>query len=417
VIQDIPNFDVTDSATNAARMMTIARPLDDGCVLSSEDYKAGEMVTWAQVCLWIVGHSELAKKLLAKIDPHAALACTMLGIDLKDFSKKILMHANCRQGSKPWNFSKQGGGGVPTLVFQARKQGEDTPHPEGPSMVDDGNGNLVPGFKGLRFCALMRGEYCGGKDGRNKRRTWGKPGRERPITPMCASCLELGVEFENGWKRQWPEQEQYFKYTSGCVDDGMVIEPRFFDLWPWWQEIFEPWQQLDPMQIAQFYSGRIRKVGASAETPFCVISNTLFSGLLADAAKMAHRICTRECWDRTVRVPDMLFPNSKRSRYAGLDSPLFDSHISVFQHDELIGEHPRSMGSDGAWRISEVMEACLRRVCPDVADAVEVDPTLMDCWQKGAEKVVHDGRLVPWTRSHDSKKCSECAAEKARSAA
>jgi hypothetical protein len=41
----------------------------------------------------------------------------------------------------------------------------------------------------------------------------------------------------------------------------------------------------------------------------------------------------------------------------------------------------------------------------------------MECWQKGAEKVVHGGRLVPWNRDHNAKTCPDCAAEKLRSAA
>jgi hypothetical protein len=405
------------SAAAAARMMTIGRMVEESSLYSSQDYKAGELIAWAQACLVSVGKSDLAVALLNKVDPHADLACTILGIDLKDFDKKIRTHGNLRQACKVPNFSKPGGGGVPRFVLEARKQGEDTPHPDGPSWIEDGDGNLVRGFKGLRFCVIMRGEYCGGRDDKNKLRQWGPPGRERPIAPTCASCLACGVELEAGWKRKWSESGPYSRFVTGCVNDGMIIEPKYFKLWPWWEEIFEPWQQLDPMQIAQFYSGRIRKVGASAETPFCVLSNTFFQGYLADATKLAHRICYRECKDRTVRVPDMLFPNSKRSRYAGMDSPLYRSAIPVFAHDEMIGEHPRSMASDGAWRISEVMEAALRHVCPDLADAVEAEPTLMECWQKGAEKVVHGGRLVPWNREHNSKTCTECAAEKVRMAA
>lgn len=417
MIQDVPNVDSALSPAAAARMMIIGRELEEGWCYSSQDYKAGELIAWAQACLVSVGKSDLAVALLNKIDPHADLACTILGIDLKDFDKKILIHNNIRQACKVPNFAKPGGGGVPRFVFEARKQGEDTPHPDGPSMIEDGNGNLIPGFKGLRFCVIMRGEYCGGRDGKNKRRSWGPPGRERPISPTCASCLECGVELETGWKRKWSESGPYSKYVTGCVNDGMLIEPRFFDLWPWWQEIFTPWQQLEPMQIAQFYSGRLRKVGAAADTPFCVLSNTFFQGYLADAAKMAHRICVRECYDHTVRVPDMLFANSIRSKYAGLDSPLFRSRIPGFFHDELLGEHPISMASDGAWRISEVMRDCLRRVCPDLADGVEAEPTLMPCWTKGAEKIVHAGRLIPWYREHDAKTCPDCAAEKMRKAA
>lgn len=417
ITPDNSNVDLASlpsSAELAARMMTIARPVGDGCVYSTQDFRAGELVTWAQSCIWVTGESRLAETLLNKIDPHAVFACQMLGIDLKDFSKKILQHANLRQAAKPFNFSKPGGGGVPTIVLQARMQGEDTPHPDGPSQVDDGNGNLVPGFKGLRFCTVVRGEYCGGRDGKLKRRTWGTGHRQRPIKPTCSMCLEIGQDLEANWKASWPESGGYFGFVTQCVDHGMQIAPEMLEMWPWWQDVFEPNQQLDPLQIAQFWSGRIRKVGRTAETPFCVLSNGFFQGLLADITKLAHRICTRECYDSTFRVPDMLFWNSKRSAYAGMRSPMYGSRIPVFAHDELIGEHPLAMGHDAAMRISEVMRDCMRFVCPNLADAAEAEPTLMPAWYKQASKVIHDDRLIPWTPEHDEKKCPDCAAQRAR---
>lgn len=400
------NVSVENSAAAAARLITIARPLDEGWCLSSQDYRAGELITWAQSCIWLVGRSDLAVALLNQIDPHAAFAATLLGIELKDFDKKIRLHSNLRQAAKPNNFSRPGGGGDATLVLQQRKGGEDTPFAEGPSMVDDGNGNLVPGYKGQRFCVLMRNVPCGVK----KTMLWGRRGRERRIPPTCVACLECMQELGAIWKRQWVEAEPYHRYTSNCVDNGMIITPEMIERWPWWGEVFRPGQQLEPMQIAQLWSGRIRKVGAEAETPFCVISNSFFQALLADASKLAHRICVRECYDPTGRVPDMLFHNSLRSAYAGMSSPLYGSRIPVMAHDEFIGEHPPGMWHDGATRISEVMRDCLRYICPDLADACEAEPTLMLEWAKGAAKVVHNGRLVPWTRQHNSKTCVECHA-------
>lgn len=400
---------VLSAPAAAARSMVIGRVLNDGWVLSSQDFKAGELITWAQSCIWSVGHSDLSETLLQKIDPHQAFACEMLGIPLEAYDKGNLVHYNLRQAAKPFNFSKPGGGGVPTIILQARKQGEDTPHPNGPSMVDNGKGDLVPGFKGLRFCTMMKGEYCG-RNG--MRRDWGKSARK--ITPTCAACLACGVELETAWKRKWREADRYFKFTSGCVDRGMIIDPKYLDLWPKWKETFAPWEQLEPQQIAQFYSGRIRKVGASAETPFCVISNTFFQGLLADITKLAHRQVTRESKDATYRVPSMLYANSLPSRYAGCQSPLFGSYIPIFAHDELIGEHPRSVGHEAATRIAEIMVDCMRFVCPDLAGACEAKPTLMNAWFKSADMVVHDDHVVPWVPGHDPKKCTECAAQKQR---
>lgn len=379
--------------------MKIRRPVDDGWVLSSQDFKAGELVTHSQSCIWLVGHSDLGTALLKKIDPHAAFACTMLGIDLKDFNKKILEHANMRQAGKPFNFSKPGGGGDATIVLQQRKQGEDTPHPDGPSWIEDADGNLIRGYKGMRFCTVMHGVRCGVKsDGSpNKTMFWGKRGRERRLKgPTCVACLECAQYLGESWKRQWSENEPYFSFISDCVDHGMVIQPEALERWPWLQEVFRPYQQLNPMQIMQHWSGRLRTVGQSAETPFCVLANGFFQGLLADVTKLAHRVVTRECYVR-VRVPDMLFPNSIRSEFAGIESPLYGSRIPIFAHDELIGEHRRSIGHECATRISEVMRDSLRWVCPDMADAAEAEPTLMNRWDKRAACVRDaNGRLIPW---------------------
>lgn len=396
--------------------LLISRPVREGYILSSQDFKAGELITHSQSCIWIVGKSDLAVALLNKVDPHAAFAATMLGIDLKDFDKKIKKHNALRQAGKPFNFSKPGGGGVPTIIMQQRKGGEDTPHPDGPSMISDGKGGLQPGFKGMRFCTVMHGEYCGGYDGKQKTRTWGSRGRERSIAPTCSMCLECGRELEAVWKRQWSENEGYFAFITDCLKNGMVITAKMIARWPWLAGVYQPGQRLQPEQIMQHWSGRLRKVGRTAETPFCVLANTMFQALLADITKLAHRIVTRECYDHTVRVPSMLFENSLISEFAGMPSPLYGSRIPIFAHDELIGEHPASIAHEASTRISEIMRDCMRYVCPDLADAAEAEPTLMPAWYKSASKVVHNGRLVPWTPDHNEKTCGECVAERMRHA-
>lgn len=75
--------------------------------------------------------------------------------------------------------------------------------------------------------------------------------------------------------------------------------------------------------------------------------------------------------------------------------------------DEVIAEHPASIASDAAFRLSEVMRDCLRWYCPDYADAV-AKPTLMPCWSKSAAMIIHNDTLIPWTKAHNPKKCSEC---------
>ena len=389
------------------RECIVARP---GFTLSSQDFRAGELVTLAQTTKILVGFSDLGDVLLSKdkngkpMDVHSMLATQILGVPYEELIaglKTNRRYKDTRQAAKPPNFGFPGGMGIITFILQARRQGEDTPHPTGPSLVDDGNGNLVPGYKGMRFCVLMGGAGpCGGPG--NTTYVW----NDQPCAPVCSECARCAVQLKEAWSSTWREMKRYFKYASNCVENGQLITPDMLLRWPWLQEVFHPGQRLAPGEIMQLVSGRVR--GA---VEFCAAANGWFQGLLSDITKHAYRIATTECYVRGYRVPAMLFENSLPSRYAGMDSPLFASRIPGFFHDELFGEHPSDQASDAAWRISEIMRDVMRWYCPDYADAAEADPTLMVCWDKRASKVMHGGRLVPWTKEHNPKNCNECKAE------
>lgn len=377
-------------------LIRIAEPESDW-VYSSEDYLAGELLTHSQSAIWLCGFSDLAGALLSGVDPHSALAATVLGVSYEEFlkHKKEPKYKNARQTSKPFNFGKIGGMGDSKLVLQQRKQGDDTPAPNGPVMVE-ANGTLVPGYRGMRFCILMNGaEHCGVRTVMS----WGK--RSRPIPPTCEECLQCAAHLGEIWKRQWRENKPYFEFVSNAVERGMLITAEALERWPHLKEVYHPWQQLDPGQIMQHISGRIRNVNNFSEesegSPFCAAANGFFQSCLAEAARLSHMIASRECYDSTVRVPDMLFANSIRSEFAGGPSPLYGSKIPVFLHDELLCEHRRSIAHEGATRISEIMRDVLRHFCPDLAPAVKAEPTLMKKWRKGAECVRDaNGRLIPW---------------------
>lgn len=388
--------------------MMIRRPVQASTwTFSSEDFAAGELITHAQSCLWITGHSELAIALLHKVDPHSAFAATILGVSYEEFikRKKEPKFKNARQAAKPPGFGYPGGMGSAKLVAQQRKQGPDTPCERGPSMIKDGD-KMVRGYKGLRFCILMGyAEECGLK----KLKTWGKYSRR--IDPTCEQCLEAAEHLKALWRQQWPENGPYFEYVNQCVDSGMVITGEMLERWPHLKEWYYEDQQLAPGEIMQHVSGRIRQVATrSTESPFCSAANGFFQGLLADIAKAAHRQITRECYDPTIVVPEYLHHNSVSSAFSERRSPLFGSRVPVFQHDEVICEHPSSVAHEASARVSEVMCDKMRWYCPDLADAAAAEQTLMRRWYKSAEKVVHHGRVVPWEPGHDSKTCVECAA-------
>lgn len=377
------------------RECIVARP---GTLFSSEDFKAGELFTHAQSCIWLVGHSDLATALLNDIDPHSALAASVLGMTYDEFiaRKKEPACKAGRQAAKPFTFGKPGLMGSAKLVLQQRSQGPDTPCELGPSMIDDGTntGNEVPGYRGLRFCILMRGaKRCGEHpDGRpNKTTKWG--GRySKPIPPTCRACLECADHLGGIWMRQWSENRPYFDFINQAVDRGMEITPEAIERWPWIAEWFEPWHITDPGQIMQHFSGRLR---GGLEATNC--ANGFFQALLADITKRALRRVARECYDRTYRVPAQAYANSRPSRFGGTTSPLLGSRPIGFFHDELFFEHPESIAPEAAERVSEIMVEEMMYVCQDVAPAVEAPPTLMRRWYKQAEPTRDSsGRLVAW---------------------
>lgn len=356
-----------------------------GFGFSSEDFVAGETFTHAQSCRWLLGWSDLGDALLRGIDPHSAIAATILGIDYKTFIHrlKVLKDPVCkamRQAVKPFTFGKPTGMSSWKLVLGQRAQGPDTPSPRGPSWIDDpdhpGMGKKVRGYKGTRFCILMNGvETCGDV----KVTRWGK--REK-LPPMCRACLECADHLGKAWLNQWSENQPYYNHNQAISEDGMVVTEEMLERWPWLRQVYSVGMQTEPGQVIQHWSGTLR-----ADCNFTTLCNGWFQVLLADITKLAARIVTRECLDRSIKVPTMLFPNSRPSKYAGTTSPLLDSRLIAPFHDELFLEHPLDQIVEGADRTSEVMRDVFAWICPDMAEGVGAEPTIMPRWYKNAEPV------------------------------
>lgn len=98
-----------------------------GFVFASADYTAGELCTFAQVCLDLFGESELAKVLNAGEDPHLALAAELLGIGYAEAARRLKegdrVVKDARQFAKIPNFGLPGGLAAKTLVGHAKKKG------------------------------------------------------------------------------------------------------------------------------------------------------------------------------------------------------------------------------------------------------------------------------------------------------
>ncbi len=354
------------------RECIVARP---GYVFSGEDYTAGELVTLAWNCLKLVKYSKLADALNKKIDVHTALAGTFCGK-----SYEVMMAAKAakekwlddlRQVGKKSNFGF--GGGMAELEFILKPCRADmdlfTPCPGGPSERKG-----VRGFNGVRPCILMDGEDFCGRPGDKVMMYNDKPTK----SPVCIRCLRAGKKAREAWFTQWPEMRDYFKHIK--------------------RTIAEPGPSGTPELV--YLDGMVR-----GGVGFCDAANGHFQRTLAKAAKAAFCQVQRECLVRGTRVRSS---EMMTSRFANMESPLYGSRAILLFHDEIIAEHPESVASEGAMRVSEVMVEALRWQCPELHDAVAADPALMPRLYKGAEAVWQRGgkkpadssdRLIPWTPS------------------
>jgi hypothetical protein len=148
------------------------------------------------------------------------------------------------------------------------------------------------------------------------------------------------------WLRTWPEAGQYLDYfRRACMGQSI--------------------------QISQLYSGRLR-----GGVGYCDGANTMFQGLIADAAKAAGwALCCVMYDDR--------------------DSVLYGSHIVNFPHDEFVCEVPHATAHECAIEIQRIVLAEVGRYLPNVPPRAE--PCITAVWDKRAKPVYENGRLVPWS--------------------
>lgn len=341
-----------------------ARP---GYVYSSEDYKAGELVTLAQACLEEVGYSKLAEALNAQLDPHLALAgqfCSkQYAVMVAAKKAKDAWLDPLRQVGKKSNFGF--GGGMAELEFVLKPCRADpdsfTPCPTGPS-----ERNGVRGFNGTRPCIMMNGEdYCG------------RPGEkilvynDKPTgSPVCMRCLKAGKFAREMFFRQWPEVKDLHGKVKKLI------------------------KEVGPSRTPEIsYPGLVTRGGLG----FCDGANGYFQMRLAAAAKAAFCQVQRECVDCTWRVRSS---EMMTSQFEGQASPLLGSRAILLFHDEIVAEHPESIAPEAAERLSECMVEALRWKCPGMYKAIEAKPTLMRRLYKGAEETRDaNGRLIVWEPS------------------
>lgn len=323
-----------------------------GMVYYSNDYGTIELRTWAQICIWMVGFSDLAIALNAGDDVHSMLAAEMSGTSYLEFLKRVEAGEKdakyLRQAAKPGNFMFPGGGGVATFVEIQREQGPFTPHESG-SIVIEINGKMVRGYPGLRFCLLMSGaQRCG----EVMVREWNK----KECVPLCKKCLECAQWIKEGWSKKWREARPYFDKITQISKGGFQKHP---------------------------ISNRVR-----GGIGFCDGANGYFQELAAQGAKDALRHVVREQYDRTYRFDE--------STDLDGESILLDRSRNIaFLHDELLGEAFEVVAPECAERVCTIMNKRMKIYVPDVV--ITSEPTLMPAWYKEAACVRDaNGRLQVW---------------------
>lgn len=345
----------------------VARP---GYVYSSEDYKAGELVTLSDACLRLVGWSKLADALNTGLDPHLGLAGEFCNKSYEAMAAakkaKEAWLDLLRQVAKKSNFGF--GGGMAELEFVLKPCRSDhdsfTVCAKGPSVRivkrSDGTEYEERGYYGTRPCVMMDGADACGKV---KLLEY----NDRPTgSPVCAACLAAGKRAREMWFAKWAEMRIFFK----IVKQQISVEGK-------------------PSGTPEIdYPELITRGGLG----FCDGANGYFQMALAKAAKAAFCQVQRECVDSTWRVRSS---EMMASRFDGGPSPLLGSRAILLFHDEIVAEHPESVASEAAIRVSEVMVEALRFKCPRMYKAIEAEPTLLRRLYKGGEPVWQRGGSKP----------------------
>lgn len=312
-----------------------------GRVFCSTDYSSGELVTFAQQQLWILGRSRMAEVINETKDPgalHVLFAADMMGISFEEGMRRYKagdkQMKDYRQASKAGNYGFGGGMGAAKFTLSKRKKAEGwTAAAAGPSVNSKGE----RGYHGIRFCILLGGaQRCGV----NMITEW----RERETAPVCRECVVQVEQLKSQWLTTW-DIRGYFDWVSRQVDlDG---------------------------RMATCPCGMVRG-GLS----FCDGANHNFQHLLACGAKRALFLILREMFvDRS--------------------SPLYGNRGNMYAHDDLISSLWEDGASDAGKRQAALMVEGLKEFCPDVH--VGCDPCLMRRWSKSAETVWGpNGELLVW---------------------
>ena len=166
------------------------------------------------------------------------------------------------------------------------------------------------------------------------------------------------------WFETWPEMRRYFEIVGKMID-----------------------RRIGEGTIQQLMSLRIR-----GGVRFTAAANGFFQGRVADAMKEILFRLAEECYTGRC-TSDHVHGGSSLCTIDGR-SILYGSRPVMFLHDEPILEHPEDgTESDRAERQRQIVVECLSRWMKDIPCTSQA--VLMRRWQKGAEPLQINGKLVP----------------------
>ena len=207
------------------------------------DYGTLELVTLAQTCILLLGHSAMADAINEGKDLHNLFAAQLRHVSYEEQSAAYKTGdktaKNFRQMAKSCNFGFPGGLGAHTMVSYARQS------------------------YNARLCLLAgKAETCG-----VEMRTDERSGKR-----VCAACADVATELKNEWFLAWPEVKEYHQYVSVATAGEM--------------------------------GGTVQVPGPPGVGPghlrggcyFCAGANNAFQGLAARGAKAALYAVSREAY-------------------------------------------------------------------------------------------------------------------------
>lgn len=167
--------------------------------------------------------------------------------------------------------------------------------------------------------------------------------------------VEQAEQMREVWFGTYPEAVDYFAWVNKDCKD------------PADQDLYCYTSPMGMIRAGATYCACAN--GASLQTP------------ASEGAKLAVFRLAKECW---------------------LSRGDLDGTLPVaFIHDEILAEVPKEKAHEAACAIARIMVESMQTVLPDVK--IKAEPCLMERWDKRAEPVFENGRLVPW---RDSSKTS-----------